>query len=407
FGVRLEADKKEPPEFAAARRGYLNGEYQRVPVRFVGIVKDGRPAELLAADDHGNTAMTVGILPEPAFHRELTPTTLQTQLYKTGGTPFYCDGVKSAVDRGLSLSTSAINEMRRVVLAELFEKRRPLAPRAESELLMHPKIKGHTEPPCTTVSVLRASQLSKAMADLSPRVVYLPITEFSSAEQALAPFLNNQEITICPVLPRVIRDHELPEIKKLLVSAKRKYGVAEVLSGNIGHILFAKSLGFEVRGDFGLNAYNSQTLVVLRGLGLKSATLSFEMRLEQIRDVSKPLDAEMIVYGRLPLMLTENCIVKNAAGLCSCDNFPGLTDRTGFTFPVVREYGCRSVVLNCKKLFLADRQESYKNYGLWGARLMFTTENAIECTSVLRRYLGLGDYDPGGYTRGLYTRGVE
>ncbi|MGE4484905.1 MAG: peptidase U32 family protein, partial [Oscillospiraceae bacterium] len=42
FGVRLEADKKEPPEFAAARRGYLNGEYQRVPVRFVGIVKDGR-----------------------------------------------------------------------------------------------------------------------------------------------------------------------------------------------------------------------------------------------------------------------------------------------------------------------------------------------------------------------------
>jgi len=38
---------------------------------------------------------------------------------------------------------------------------------------------------------------------------------------------------------------------------------------------------------------------------------------------------------------------------------------------------------------------------------MFTTENAVECLNVLRRYMGLGDYEPGGFTRGLYTGGVE
>jgi putative protease len=49
----------------------------------------------------------------------------------------------------------------------------------------------------------------------------------------------------------------------------------------------------------------------------------------------------------------------------------------------------------------------YVTLGLWGLRLMFTTENAVECVNVMKRYLALGEYEPGGYTRGLYYRGVE
>lgn len=408
FGVRTAEDKREIPEFAAARKGYLNGEFQRVPVKFIGVVKEGKPAELYAGDDRGNTAKAVGAVPEPAFHRELTPTTLQTQLYKTGGTPFFCDGVKSTVDKGLALSASAINEMRRSVLSEIYEKRRPLAERREGELFLHPAEKGYDAPPVITMSVLRANQLTPALAETGPKVLYLPLTEFASAEKKLQPFVDMEDCEICPVLPRVIRDSEKPEIQRMLTAAKAKYGIENVLAGNLGHLLMLRRLGFGVRGDFGLNAYNSQTMTVLRGLGLKSATVSFEMRMEQIRDISKPLDTEMIVYGRLPLMVTENCIVKSATGHCSCENFPGITDRTGFTFPVVKEFGCRSVILNSKKLFLADRRETYEKCGLWGARLVFTTENPIECTAIARRFAGSGDYEPGpGFTRGLYTRGVE
>ncbi len=115
----------------------------------------------------------------------------------------------------------------------------------------------------------------------------------------------------------------------------------------------------------------------------------------------------MIVYGRLPLMITENCIIKNSMGVCTCDNFSGLTDRQGALFPVVQEYKCRNVVLNSKKLFLADKRDLTAKLGLWAERLMFTTENAHECVAVLKRYMGKGDYEPGTFTRGLYFRGVE
>ena len=74
---------------------------------------------------------------------------------------------------------------------------------------------------------------------------------------------------------------------------------------------------------------------------------------------------------------------------------------------MVKEFGCRSVIYNSKKLFLADRSADYANLGLWGARLAFTTENPTECARTVRRYAGLDNYEPVGHTRGLYYRGVD
>ena len=145
----------------------------------------------------------------------------------------------------------------------------------------------------------------------------------------------------------------------------------------------------------------------LKRLGLISATASFELKLAQIRDLSKAIPTELIAYGRLPLMITENCIIHNHSGQHTCSNVNLLTDRKGERFPVVQAYGCRNEILNSKKLFLADRTQDYGRLGLWAARLMFTTENAMECAQVLERYLGQGSYQPNEYTRGLYYRDVE
>ena len=106
-------------------------------------------------------------------------------------------------------------------------------------------------------------------------------------------------------------------------------------------------------------------------------------------------------------MITENCVVKNAFGVCRCDSFSGIRDKTGATFPVVRAFGCRNEILNSQKLFLADRLEDVEPTGVRGMRLSFTTENSAECLTVVRRYMGLESSDPTGFTRGLYYRGVE
>jgi putative protease len=407
LGIREEQDGNAVRRlYSSAKKYYLNNEFQRVPVLFAGIVLEGEPARLAVCDDRENTAAAEGAIPEIAFHRELTQTSFQTQLYKTGGTPFICTGVKSTIDPGLSLAAAEINEMRRSVLSELMEKRKKLPVRSEAPYVKAEEVPNRTEPPYLTLSVMKPSQLSPALAELTPRVLYYPLSEILSAEKALKPFLENREISVCVSLPRVLYDCDKKNTAELLRHARR-LGIKEVLAGNIGHIAFAMNEGFEVRGDFGLNVYNSQTLRICRDMKLRSATLSFEARFEQIRSISKCMDTELIVYGRLPLMVTENCIINNSTGVCSCAGFSGIIDRNGFTFPVIKEYGCRNVILNSKKLFLADKPEDYISAGLWGVRLMFTTENSLECAAVAERYLGRSDHTPNGFTRGLYYRGVE
>ncbi|MBQ6372439.1 MAG: U32 family peptidase, partial [Oscillospiraceae bacterium] len=112
-------------------------------------------------------------------------------------------------------------------------------------------------------------------------------------------------------------------------------------------------------------------------------------------------------YGRLPLMVYDQCIMRESAGRCNCQVPGQLTDRMGSVFPVVKEFGCRNVIYNAHKLYLADKREDILSAGVWGMRLMFTTESALECAEVAKCYLGLSDYTPNVLTRGLYYRGVD
>ena len=76
-------------------------------------------------------------------------------------------------------------------------------------------------------------------------------------------------------------------------------------------------------------------------LEFASATLSYEMTLPQIRDISKAVPAELIAYGRMPLMVTEHCLIRNRTGECTCHlGAMKLTDKTGAEFPVIKDGKC-------------------------------------------------------------------
>ena len=91
--------------------------------------------------------------------------------------------------------------------------------------------------------------------------------------------------------------------------------------------MLARRARMKVRGDFGLNLYNSWALATAAQTGLLSVTASFELRLSQIRDLAKCADTEMIVYGRLPLMVSDQCVIKQSAGRCTCQTPAQLSDR--------------------------------------------------------------------------------
>ena len=405
FGRRQEGEDTADL-FASARATYEQGEPQRIGVRFYAMIRRGEPAQLAVEDPDGNLCRTRGPVPEQAVYRSLTPQDLEQQLKKTGGTPYLCTAVRSSLDPDLMLPASAINAMRRDVIAELTAKRGRAAPARLNAYDEPPRYDGIAGEPQLTIAVRTAGQITSRMLSMKPTVLYVPLSEL--AEHPDLPQRVSVETQLAAILPRVIWSGELAPIARQLRTVY-EMGVRQVLAGNLGQLHIARAAGFAVRGDFGLNIVNSRAMRYLREQGLDSQLLSFELTLPQIRDISKAVPAELLIYGRLPLMLMENCVMKNRTGICACQTGTvRLVDRVGEEFPIVKDPGtCRNVLLNGKKLYLLDKKDALRGMGLWALRLQFTTENPGEIDKVLMDYQGRAVFDAGSYTRGLYSRGVE
>ena len=404
FGVRQET-QEDPQWLQSARQSYEAGETQLVDLSFRAVVSvDG--SSLTATDPEGRTCRVEGPMPELARNVPLTGAALAQRVAKTGGTPYRCAEVRTHVDPGLTISAAAVNAMRRDVLNQLTA----LRARREEHPLRKPKaipaIKGPSGLPGLTVQVTSREQLTPGLLNLETAMLYVPMHILLADSAMTARLVQRGRLAV--VLPRIVHDGELPKINVGLATL-RELGVKDALVGNLGLLLPVREAGMRIHGDFGLNIFNSGSMNVLRSLELSSATVSFEMTLPQIRDLSKAVNAELLAYGRLPLMLTEHCLIRNRTGECDCHlRTTKLTDKTGAEFPIIKDGdSCRSVLLNGRKLSWLDRQDDLAKLGLWALRLYFTTENGKEVDRILGEYLNPDGFDPGACTRGLYLRGVE
>ena len=405
FGIREE--KREDAAWAkAARESYEAVENGLVPVKFRAIITENR-SELIVRDPDGNVCRSRGEQPQMARTRPLLAEELEARLRKTGGTPFTCVEVDCRLEPGLMLPAASINAMRRDVLTQLMA----LRARRESPELGRPRklrdVFGRREEPGLTVQITSRDQITGRLMNMGLELLYVPLHLVTEDMDFFAGLIRDGW-PIAVVLPRIVHDSELPALKQDLLAA-RSIGVTDALVGNLGLLIPVREAGLNIRGDFGLNIFNSRSLEVCRRLELSSAMLSFEMTLPQIRDISKSVDTEMLIYGRMPLMVTENCIMRMRTGSCVCQQGQQrLVDRTGAEFPIIKDgRSCRSVLLNGKKLSLLDRREDLHRLGLWALRLYFTTENSREVDRVLRDYMNHAPFEPGSCTRGLYLRGLD
>ena len=415
FGTRPENARWPEDWFGELRARYEKEDLRLVPLTLECTIRAGEPMRLRAEDADGHTLTVTGNVPEAARNHALTAEEVEARLKKTGGTAFTVDFCAVTLDDGLAVSAGALNALRREALS-LMEAQRTAAPQRRAFDFVPPTtVKNSADKPLLTVSLHRAAQLSEELIALSPARVYLPVELLPQLD--LAPYRGRTDFFA--LLPRIYRTQDEPILRALLEDSVKK-SVTGVSIANLGHLSLVRGLDITLHGDWALNVYNSAALSFWKKEGLSSACASFELRDAQLRDLSKCLPCEAIVYGRLPLMVTENCLNANESGCRyfkerpasvqadgACASAPELTDRRGEHFPVLRAWGCRSEIENGKILYLADKSKDWQSLGLRFAQLRFTTESASECVRVLRAYQGEAVDAPENITRGLFYRGAE
>ena len=147
----------------------------------------------------------------------------------------------------------------------------------------------------------------------------------------------------------------------------------------------AKKYGLIVHGDIRLNAANRGAVAELERLGFEDVILSPELTPARIRDIGGRSFAT--VYGRVPLMVTEKCVGRELGDCNSCKaGRTRLTDRKNVSFPVLREWEHRSLIVNSVPIFMADKQSDLSRAGITMRHFIFTTETRSEVNEVINCY---------------------
>lgn len=378
FGTRQKEDVVSAKDVLKDISHNYDNENPLLPMDIKFTCLAGKPCQLTASA-MGKTVTIIGDIPETAIHKPMTEDALLSRLSKLGGTQFYANHIEITLDDGLILPVSKINELRRKAVEEI-EKQDEIV--IEAKPLAKPV-------PADKNEVLYANASFKSAEQIPDRHPFK--TVFIPLDSSLEDFIDNRAGV---VLPRGLFGIE-DEIRKQLTKLK-KAGVTKALCGNIGSYTLAKEMGFEVFGDFGLNIYNSESAKLIH-----HPLLSFELTLEQANKINAE-NTGIIVYGKMPLMLTRNCPIKNSIGCYECARQGKLTDRKGYEFEVLcSKYPCVEM-LNTHPIYMLDRLREVKTDFV---HFYFSTETADEVSHIIELYKKGGKPDF-KYTRGLYQRGT-
>lgn len=401
FGTRQKEDVLASQKVLKKLSDMASKDVARVGVDFSFAMKENEPTVLTASDGEGHTVQAQGEIPQQALKAPTTEELVWRSLEKTGGTFYYLNSLTCDLGDGLIYPASQLNSLRREALDNLTQLRGeiheiPFHKPEKQPVPKHIGVQGEKLP--LRAAVREISQITERMGEVC-ELISVPLDELLKNKNNLP-----KEIVpkISVSLPRVVFGDDEKYLAERLTECKH-LGIWHLSTGNLGGVYLGRKMGFVLHGEFGLNIANAGCLAEYERLGLSDCLLSFELSLARARAIGGTLPRGLLIYGKLPLMVTRNCPIR-LSGCKDCKGFGTLTDRKKEVFEV-RCTGRRySEIFNSKPVYLADKLEEVSgiDYGL----LSFTSEGAKQVDRILLRYTQT--HEPmENITRGLYYRNVK
>jgi len=356
-----------------ARQSISSQPAPRIPVDAEVTLAPGRRMQLvLQTQSHRVTADTRQVL-QPAEKQPLTEAVLRQKIGRLGDSPFVLRDLKvTGEECDLTVPFSDINDVRRRAAALLQAALQPENPHPTSReefrwsrdaFLLRtpssPRRASRTQLAAAVSTLEMAAQALSNGADL----VYLNINGLGSHQRLdqkrLSRFiagLGSDAERIVPMMPRI---HKLGD--KFDYHAQVGDGFTRVMVSSWADLSWAVDKAFLIHTDYNMNVFNSYTLRFLADQGAECICLSPELTYKQLTEFGGLSQAELLVYGELPLMQSQYCLIgqAQAPGIPTC-SLPcrsgdySLQDKHGYVFPLETDSDCRQYVFNSRALCLME-----------------------------------------------------
>ena len=387
FGIRSKDDVLGTSESLPYIHSLYRKQAQTTAVFAKLSVPKNKPSELTLFDGK-NTVTAFGEVGVLAQNKPLDYDFAKKCIGKLGDTPFFLNEFEFYCEDGLTLSSSAIGELRRQAVLLLY-KSRSILPKEIAPVLPQEKSPTHKTP---KGYVLRLTDISLLPNDLSGvKAVVLPIEKINK----------NCFSANTLIVAELFRVYQTEETIKTELNRIKEMGVKHILVTNLAQIPLVKAAGLNAFCGFGMNCFSSYFEDFAKANNVGGLILSPEMSLSQIKNSGFSLPTAVIAYGKIPLMVFKNCPFKSFAGCEKCKKQGVLTDRKNISFELICKNGFCELI-NSTPIYLADKQnEIFADWLL----LYFNNESKEEIEEVLKNYKEHKS-PSGNFTRGLYQKGV-
>ncbi len=422
------------------RKKYLEGDF-RLPVRAKAVLKKGCPAMLTLRYEKEGAGEAAEITAEgetvqAAQKRPLDPAAVEKQLAKSGNTVFCMERMEIDMQEDVFLPVKALNDLRRRACEGL----------EQSILDRYAAVHLYGRGRAGERNVFREAGRMNGGSVNGNRIHVLALTEGQAVSAVKAGVqrlyldsclcregrrlselkaLCGERTELYLALPYIIRMRDegfLEETGKLLAggifdgvlarSPEELYWITET---------FGEKWGKRIVSDAGLYIWNSEAESFYGKFGTEHY-LPYELNGYEVRELTeKTPGAEWaaVVYGRIPMMVTANCVVRTKEG---CRPYPEsrdtsfcmLTDRYRKDFPVYTDCRhCYNRIYNSLPLSLHQEMDKAGEMGIHTFRLDFTDEIGNDVDRVISYFKGLADGQQRTeppykeYTKGHWKRGVE
>lgn len=465
------------PFFDELDRQFVNKKLQE-PVSGAVKLVPGEEATLvlnMMVPSEETSVCVSGSVVQEAKNHPVTREGIEKQLNKTGNSPFYFHDLKVFVSGNSFIPVQALNELRRTGLEALERKLLSVYTRGQSgntegktvlrgacglsdadakaisvsckKAVSCRKNVSAEEAAAAflTVSVEEQNQLSPVLNCPEVREIYIDADGFSAECWSSTVLACHKAQKMCRLrMPAIFRQEGIAYMeqnRKLLAEAGFDGLVVRSLE-EVGwqreqEEKFPKHPHFLMIFDDSLYIWNRLAEREMKRLGAERLTFPAELNRRELNElvhiqeqntlvyiseldeqagISETFSGgkELLVYGRLPMMVSAQCIQKTSGGCTRKRGILWLKDRTGKQLPVKNHCNfCYNTIYNASPLSLLDQEQLVKELKPAALRMQFTTETPEEVQRLLAAFAGRfihgrpEVFPYSDYTRGHIRRGVE
>ncbi len=360
-----------------------------------------------------NFTITSDLIPVQASNAPITPERIKEQINKLGGTPFEFENIDIELDNNLYIpSISKLNQLRRDAVDKLYNILQDRIHRDTSSLSSNIESLGNKDSIDTNIKEKQVSILLNTLSneynykDLQNiNKIYIPLKFFYNAdyEAIINDLTSNYNVYI--YMPSILKNTSNIELTKTL----NTYKIKGFVISNISNFKILEDYipDYEIIANYNMNIYNNYTISELKKLGISSAIISPEIDKLTINAVNHIVLIEAIVYGSIPVMTTNYCLLSksnNCLQTCknNCSNGKKyyLKDRMNLKFRIIPDSFSRTTTIyNSKKISYSSIELNVDSI-----RLDFMDENIEEMNNIIEDALKGNIQEGQDYTNGNYNR---